>query len=106
MSEENCASRSTRRDRGMNRGRTATWIFVSILFVFAIPAIAATPTSGTISSSATSVAWNGFPGPAYSDDATNPLGSSTADAGCTDGTNCDVFTLKIVPGDYTGKRIR
>jgi len=32
--------------------------------------------------------------------------SSNADASCTDGTNCDVFTLKIAPGDYTGKRAR
>src|SRR2546430_3156866 len=75
--------------------------FVSLL-ICALPAVAATPSSGTISSSATSVSWNGFAGPGYQNEALTL--SSNADASCTDGTNCDVFTLTIAPGDYTGKR--
>src|SRR5437899_2817946 len=58
---------------------------------------AATPSSGTVTPVAGSTtAWDGFPGPAVIPDALTL--SSNA------GTNCDVFTLKLAPGDYTGKR--
>ena len=75
-----------------------------IFSLITLPMLAATPSSGTISSTITSVSWNGFAGPAVSDDQINQ--TSTGDANCTDGTNCDTFTLKIAPGDYTGKRVR
>jgi hypothetical protein len=87
----------------MNRSRTS-WTTASIfLLLCALPLLAATPSSGTISTSATSVAWDGFPGPAVSSDQLNQ--TSTGDVNCTDGTNCDAYTLKLAPGDYTGKRI-
>ena len=63
----------------------------------------ASPSTGTITPVAGStVVWDGFPGPAFISDAITL--SSNADANCTDGSNCDVFTLKLAPGDYTGKR--
>src|SRR5881296_1870401 len=65
--------------------------------------LSATPPSGTINPTAgSSVSWDGFPGPAIIPDALTL--SSNADANCTDGSNCDVFTLKLAAGDYTGKR--
>ena len=84
----------------MNRRMWAS-AFVS-LFLCSLPLIAATPNGGTISSTATSVTWSGFAGPAYQNEALTL--SSNADQSCTDGTNCDVYTLTIAPGDYTGKR--
>jgi hypothetical protein len=58
---------------------------------------AASPSSGTLAAGATAQ-WNGT------------AGVSTAPAEgeltCVDGTNCDVYTLKIVPGNYLGKRVR
>jgi hypothetical protein len=57
---------------------------------------AASPSSGTLSSS-TSAQWSGTAGIAAS-----PDGETT----CLDGTSCDVFTLKVAPGSYVGKRVR
>src|SRR5437867_4585795 len=57
---------------------------------------AASPSSGTLSGSAT-VQWSGTAGLAAS-----PDGETT----CIDGTNCDVFTLIVAPGSYVGKRVR
>ena len=57
---------------------------------------AATPSSGTLSGSAT-VQWTGTAAVTAS-----PQGETT----CVDGTNCDVFTLKVTPGNYIGKRVR
>ena len=91
--------------KGTSMNRNSRRMFASAFVVFllcAFPASAASPSSGTISSSAPSVSWNGFAGPAYQNEAL--LLSSNADASCTDGTNCDVYTLTIAPGDYTGKR--
>ena len=88
----------------MNRSRRRS-ISIStsiLLLLFALPLLAATPSGGSISPTATSVSWNGFPGPAYQTEALTL--ASNADASCSDGTNCDVFTLTIAPGDYTGKR--
>src|ERR1051326_9134334 len=76
----------------------------ALLLLFASSAYAATPSSATISSSAPSVSWSGFAGPAYQHEALQL--ASNADASSTDGTNCDVFTLKVAPGDYTGKRAK
>ena len=81
-------------------------LFACLCVFTTSPVSAATPASGTLSSSSGPVAWDGFPGPAVMDDATNPLGTSTADTNCTDGTNCDSFLLTLAPGDYTGKRVR
>ena len=60
-------------------------------------AIAATPTSGTLSATSGPIAWDG-----PSTGGTSPSGEST----CIDGTNCDVFTLKVAAGNYAGKRAR
>src|SRR5438552_12466654 len=87
----------------MNRSHQWSIAAFASFLLCTFPAIAATPSSGTISPSATSVAWDGFPGPAISNDQLNQ--TSTGDANCTDGTNCDAYTLKLAPGDYTGKRI-
>lgn len=57
---------------------------------------AASPSSGTLSPGAT-VTWQGFAGPA-----TSPANTTS----CLEGVNCDTFTLKLAPGDYTGKRVR
>jgi hypothetical protein len=77
-----------------------------VLVALCVPAaFAATPASGTLSTGTPALSWDGFPGPAYMDDAVNPLGTSTGDAGCTDGKNCDTYTLHIAAGDYTGKRV-
>src|SRR5260221_12737403 len=57
---------------------------------------AASPSSGTLSSS-TSAQWSGTAGVAAS-----PDGETT----CIDGTSCDVFTLTVASGSYVGKRVR
>jgi len=76
-----------------------------LVFLLALPIFGASPTTGTLSPSAgSSAAWDGFPGPAYSNDQVNQ--TSTGDVNCTDGTNCDTFVLKLAPGDYTGKRVK
>jgi hypothetical protein len=58
---------------------------------------AATPATGTLSAS-NDVAWDGFSALA----AASPQGEDT----CTNGTNCDTFTLKLAAADYRGKRVR
>jgi hypothetical protein len=57
---------------------------------------ASSPSSGTLSPG-TTAQWSGTAGLAVS-----PDGETT----CVDGTNCDVYTLKIAPGSYVGKRVR
>jgi hypothetical protein len=58
---------------------------------------AASPPSGTLSSTGGPISWNGFDAAGVS-----PEGETT----CVEGTNCDTFILTIAPGDYTGKRVR
>ena len=58
---------------------------------------ASTPSSGTLSSGAV-VQWSGTAGIAAA-----PAEGETL---CVDGTNCDVFTLRVPAGNYLGKRIR
>jgi hypothetical protein len=58
---------------------------------------AAVPSSGTLSASSGAISWDG-----PSTGGTSPDGEAT----CIDGTTCDVFTLKVAPGDYSGKRVR
>ena len=57
---------------------------------------AATPAGGTLAPGATA-SWKGFAAVASS-----PGGETS----CVEGTNCDTFTLRVAPGDYTGQRIR
>jgi hypothetical protein len=58
---------------------------------------AAVPASGTLSATSGAIAWDG---------PTTGGASPDGEITCLDGTNCDTFTLKIAPGDYTGKRVR
>jgi len=89
----------------MKKGRPYLWLALGLITFTLQPAFAAAPTSGSLSPSAGSTAaWDGFPGPAYMNDALTL--SSTGDSGCTDGTNCDTYTLKLAPGDYTGLRVK
>jgi hypothetical protein len=89
----------------MKKGRPYFWLAIALFALTLRPAFAATPTSGTLQPSTSSTAsWDGFPGPAYMNDALTL--SNTADSACTDGTNCDTYTLKLAPGDYTGLRVK
>ena len=58
---------------------------------------AATPSSGILSGTAT-VQWTGTAGVSAA--------PAEGELTCVDGTNCDVFTLKVAPGSYLGKRVR
>src|SRR6059058_3325650 len=94
-----------REGKEMKKGRPYLWLAVALFALTLRPAFAATPNSGTLQPSTTSTAsWDGFPGPAYMNDALTL--SNTADSACTDGTNCDTYTLKLAPGDYTGLRVK
>src|SRR4051812_28783056 len=89
----------------MNKGRPYLWLALAVFALTLRPAFAATPASGTLLPSAgSSASWDGFAGPAVSNDQLNQ--TSTGDVNCTDGTNCDTFTLKLAPGDYTGLRVK
>lgn len=70
-------------------------------FVILAPGIslrAANPATGTLSLSSGPVQWDGFAAAAAT--------STDGEASCQEGSNCDTFTLKLAPGDYTGKRLR
>jgi hypothetical protein len=73
---------------------------IAAALALAIPRLinAATPASGTLSLTSAPVSWDGFSSSA----AASPDGEAT----CIDGTNCDIFTLTLAPGDYRGKRVR
>src|SRR4051812_19544537 len=58
---------------------------------------AASPTSGTLTAG-TTVQWNGTAGVSAA--------PAEGELTCVDGTNCDVFTLKVPAGNYVGKRVR
>src|SRR5438552_7592662 len=70
---------------------------VAIVGAISVLLDAASPASGTLSSTSGPIAWDG-----PSTGGTSPEGEST----CVDGTNCDTFTLRVAAGDYTGKRVR
>src|SRR5262245_60816921 len=59
--------------KDMNHGPRRISIATSLFLLFcALPVLAATPSSGTLGASGastTSVSWNGFPGPAYQNEA-------------------------------------
>jgi hypothetical protein len=77
--------------------RLASALCVAGLIAWVGVARAASPSSGSLSSSTTTAQWSGTAGLAAS-----PEGETT----CVDGTNCDVYTLKVAPGNYLGKRVR
>ncbi len=54
----------------------------------------ATPSSGSLTPGNPTVTWTG-----------NPVGANANESTCVDGVTCDVYTLTLAPGDYTGKRI-
>src|SRR5437588_4207653 len=56
---------------------------------------AATPSSGSLSSSNPSVAWSGGV----------IAGANANESSCQEGVTCETFTLTLQPGNYTGKRI-
>ena len=58
---------------------------------------AATPSSGTLSSTSGPITWDGA-----STGGTSPDGEAT----CIEGTTCETFVLKIAPGSYAGQRVR
>jgi hypothetical protein len=72
-------------------------VALAIAVAGSILARAATPASGTLSSTSGSTAWDGFSALV----ASSPDGEAT----CIDGTNCDAFRLTVAAGDYTGKRV-
>jgi len=75
-------------------------IFAASASLFAVVssnARAATPASGTMTPNSSPATWQGFGAVAAA-----PQG----EASCTEGSNCDTFTLTLAPGDYTGRRIR
>src|SRR3954471_13835106 len=58
---------------------------------------ASSPTSGTLAAGST-VQWTGTAGVSAA--------PAEGELTCVDGTNCDVFTLKVPAGNYVGKRVR
>jgi hypothetical protein len=58
---------------------------------------ASSPTSGTLTAG-TTVQWTGTAGVSAA--------PAEGELTCVDGTNCDVFTLKVPAGNYVGKRVR
>jgi hypothetical protein len=73
----------------------AAAVLMTILTCAARQAPAATPGSGTISTSNPSVTWAGA----------LIAGTNNSEAECVEGVTCDTYVLTLDPGDYTGKRI-
>ena len=77
------------------------WTAVALAFgaacALSVLVRAATPATGTLSAASPTIAWDG---------PTTGGASPDGEVTCVDGANCDTFTLKIAPGDYTGKRVR
>ena len=85
------------RIRLAGRRTAAAACSTGLAVVLSLSAAASTPSGGTLSPTSGPLTWSGFPGPGAS-----PEGETT----CIEGTTCDTYTLKVVPGDYTGKRVR
>jgi len=83
----------------LHAGRLCRAGLFAVVAAFAATTLtrAAMPATGTLSATSGSVSWGG-----PSTGGASPDGETT----CIDGTTCDVFTLKIAPGDYTGQRVR
>lgn len=60
------------------------------------PVHGASPSSATITPTSTPIPFTG----------TATGGASAGETSCVDGANCDVFTLTVAPGDYTGKIVK
>src|SRR5258706_1565961 len=108
---DSCLTSSTSLVEGSNMDvsdvcRTATFrrllsrsvlTIAATAFFLTASAFASDPTSGTIDVSATApVTW-----------VSNSTGvpATGGESTCVDGTSCDVFTLTVSPGTWTGKRI-
>ncbi|MEP7028163.1 MAG: FlgD immunoglobulin-like domain containing protein [Candidatus Eisenbacteria bacterium] len=68
------------------------------LLLLSLPAgvgFAATPPSGSLSTGSPSVTWSGG----------LVSGANVDETTCIEGATCDTYTLTLLPGDYTGKRI-
>src|SRR4029078_10791797 len=83
--------------RRLARRSSAATVALFVSVVLSQVSRAATPSSGTLSGTAT-VQWGGSAGVSAAPAEGEQL--------CVDGTNCDVFTLKVAPGSYLGKRVR
>jgi hypothetical protein len=79
----------------------AGFVIAALVTVRAGIGHAATPASGQLAPGGAALSWSGFDGPAAA-----PQSTATTDTLCQDGVNCDVFTLTLAPGDYSGKRVR
>ena len=77
--------------------RLARGLCTAALLAAAHVLSAASPSSGTLTAG-TTVQWSGNAGVSAA--------PAEGEATCVDGTNCDVFTLKVPPGNYVGKRVR
>lgn len=77
--------------------RPAIVVILSMFIVTA--AFASSPSSGSLSATGTSISFNGTASGGVSQD---------AEASCTEGTNCDTFTLTLAgaPSDWSGKGAR
>lgn len=81
--------------------RLAVGVSVAGLFACATALLASSPSSGTLSPG-TTAQWTGTAGLALT-----PSGVVLdGEQACLDGTNCDVYTLRVAPGSYVGKRVR
>ncbi len=71
----------------------------SISGLLALISFAASPSSGTITPTSSPITWNGT--------ASGIPPTGGGESSCTEGTNCDSFTLTIsgTPGDWTGKQV-
>ena len=81
--------------------RLASGVFLAALLATAHLLHASSPSSGTLSPG-TTAQWSGNAGVSAAPSGVVIDGEQT----CIDGTNCDVYTLKIAPGSYVGKRVR
>ena len=77
--------------------RLARGLCTAALLAAAHVLSAASPSSATLTAG-TTVQWSGNAGVSAA--------PAEGEATCVDGTNCDVFTLKVPPGNYVGKRVR
>jgi hypothetical protein len=79
------------------KGRLAAASCVAGLIAYVGAVGASSPSSGTLSPGATAQ-WSGTAGVSAA--------PAEGELTCVDGTNCDVYTLRVAPGNYLGKRVR
>ena len=76
-------------------------LLAGIAFLCAIPFIgthAQNPSGGTVSPTGASAAWD--------QTIITPGGGVNTEAACVDGVNCEVFTLNVASGNWTGKKVQ